>query len=208
MILAFSKEQKKAIIWSMVSVIMADGNIAPEEENLLIQIINNELNESLSILTEAGSLTQTYVIPILKTLSNEQKNIIVDYWEKLMMADGQIDPKEVQVIVAMGRSIDADVDKYRYLLGESISSRSTLQGTSWSNIDRSLEISFDSNSINGCLFNGIFGIYHYDQLNDLIQISIDDCGLSKNIIIIILSQSQNTMTVTINGRKYELTRKN
>lgn len=203
----FSHEQTKAIVWSMVSVILADRKVTSEEEKLLKHIIFNELNESISILTESRSLTQTYVISILKTLSNEQKVVIVNIWERLMMADGQISPKEAQVIVAMGNAIEADVDTYRWLLGESISVLPTLQGTSWSNIDKSFDITFDTNSVNGCLFNGTFAIYNYDKLNDNIRISIDDCGLCKNIFINILSQSQSSMTIVVNGNKYDLIRK-
>lgn len=204
----FSHEQKKAIVWTMVSVIMADRKVAPEEENLIIQIISNELNESISILNEASALTQSYVVSILKVLSDEQKNIIVNYWERLMMVDNHIDPKELHVIVAMGNAIEANVSAFRWLLGGSISVLPSLQGTSWSNIDGSFYLTFDSNSVNGCLYNGIFGIYHYDKNNDLIQISIDDCGLSKNIVITVLSQNQNSMTISLNGKRFDLIRKN
>ncbi|OKY85967.1 MAG: hypothetical protein BHV69_04010 [Bacteroidales bacterium 52_46] len=191
----------------MVSVILADNKVTPEEEKLLKHIIFNELNESISILTESRSLTQAHAISILKTLSNEQKSVIVNIWERLMMADGQIFPKEAQVIVAMGNAIEADVDTYRWLLGESISVLPTLQGTSWSNMDKSFDITFDSNSVNGCLFNGTFAIYYYDKLNGNIRISIDDCGLCKNIFIDILAQNQSLMTIALNGNKYDLIRK-
>lgn len=206
-IMNFSHEQKKAIVWTMVSVIMADCKVAPEEENLIIQIISNELNESISILNEASALTQSYVVSILKVLSDEQKNIIVNYWERLMMVDSHIDPKELHVIIAMGNAIEANVSAFRWLLGGSISILPSLKGTTWSNIDSNFNISFDSNSVNGCVYNGTFGIYHYDRLNDLIQISIDDCGLSKNVILSILSQNQNSMTVTLNGKRHDLIRK-
>ena len=203
----FSPDQKKAIVWTMVSVIMANRKVALEEEKLFKQIISNELNESVSIIKEASALTQSYVIQILKGLSNEQKNVIVNYWDRLMMADGRIDPKEVDVIIAMGNAIEADVNTFHWLLGGSISVLPSLQGTSWSNIDKSLYITFDSNSVNGCFYNGIFGIYHYDRDNDLIQIYIDDCGLSKNINLVILSQNQNSMSVALNGKRYDLIRK-
>ena len=163
-IMKFSHEQNKAIVWTMVSVIMADRKIASEEEKLFMQIISDELNESISIIKEANALTQGYVISILKGLSIDQKNIIVNYWERLMMADGHIDPKEIHVIVAMGNAIEANVSSFRWLLGGSISVLPSLQGTSWSNIDGSFYLTFDSNSVNGCLYNGIFGIYHYDCL--------------------------------------------
>lgn len=205
--IAFTHEQARAIVWSMVSVIMVDHKATQEEQQLLIKIISDELNEAVSILVESKALTQDYVIPILKKLSDEQKSKIVNFWDKLMLADGEINPKEVRLIVAMGTAIDADVSAYKYLLGQPISELRTLQGTEWSNNDGSLRIKFDSNSENGCLYNGCFGIYYYDRLNDLIKISVDDCGLSVSHVLVISSQSQNSMTVVMDGKPYVLIKK-
>ena len=205
--IAFTHEQARAVVWSMVSVIMADHKVTPKEQQLLMQIISGELNEAVSILVESRALTQDYVIPILKNLSNEQKSKVVNFWDRLMLADGEINPQEVRLIVAMGTAIDADVSAYRYLLGQPISVLHTLQGTEWSNKDGSLKIKFDSNSENGCLYNGCLGIYSYDRLNDLIRISIDDCGLCVSHILVISAQSLNSMTVVKDGKPYVLIRK-
>lgn len=205
--ITFSHEQAKAVVWSMVSVIMADRKVTPKEQQLLIKIISDELNEKVSILLESRALTQDYVVPILKKLSNEQKSQIVNFWDRLMLADGEITKRAVQLIVAMGTAIDADVSTYRYLLGQPISTLHTLQGTEWSNNDGSLKIKFDSNSENGCLYNGFFGIYYYDRLNDLIRITVNDCGLCENHILAISAQTPNSMTVVMNGRPYVLIRK-
>lgn len=205
--IAFTHEQARAVVWSMVSVIMADHKVTPKEQQLLMQIISGELNEAVSILVESRALTQDYVVPILRKLSNEQKSKVVNFWDRLMLADGEINPREVRLIVAMGTAIDADVSAYRYLLGQPISVLHTLQGTEWSNKDGSLKIKFDSNSENGCLYNGSFGIYSYDRLNDLIRISIDDCGLCVSHILVISAQSLNSMTVVKDGKPYVLIRK-
>lgn len=205
--IAFTHEQARAVVWSMVSVIMADHKVTPKEQQLLMQIISGELNEAVSILVESRALTQDYVVPILRKLSNEQKSKVVNFWDRLMLADGEINPREVRLIVAMGTAIDADVSAYRYLLGQPISVLHTLQGTEWSNKDGSLKIKFDSNSENGCLYNGCFGIYSYDRLNDLIRISIDDCGLCVSHILVISAQSLNSMTVVKDGKPYVLIRK-
>lgn len=205
--IAFTHEQARAVVWSMVSVIMADHKVTPKEQQLLMQIISGELNEAVSILVESRALTQDYVVPILRKLSNEQKSKVVNFWDRLMLADGEINPREVRLIVAMGTAIDADVSAYRYLLGQPISVLHTLQGTEWSNKDGSLKIKFDSNSENGCLYNGCLGIYSYDRLNDLIRISIDDCGLCVSHILVISAQSLNSMTVVKDGKPYVLIRK-
>lgn len=205
--IAFTHEQARAVVWSMVSVIMADHKVTPKEQQLLMQIISGELNEAVSILVESRALTQDYVVPILRKLSNEQKSKVVNFWDRLMLADGEINPREVRLIVAMGTAIDADVSAYRYLLGQPISVLHTLQGTEWSNKDGSFKIKFDSNSENGCLYNGCFGIYSYDRLNDLIRISIDDCGLCVSHILVISAQSLNSMTVVKDGKPYVLIRK-
>lgn len=203
----FSHEQAQAAVWSMVSVVMADHKVTPKEQQLLMKIISDELNETVSILVESKALTQDYVVPILRKLSNEQKSQIVAFWDKLMLADSEISPRVVHLVVAMGTAIDADVSAYRYLLGLPISVIHTLQGTEWLNKDGSMRIKFDSNSENGCLYNGCFGIYHYDRLNDLIKISVDDCGLCVNHILVISAQTQNTMTVVINGKPFVLIKK-
>lgn len=203
----FSHKQAQAIVWSMVSVIMADHKATPKEQQLLMKIISDELNETVSILVESKVLTQDYVVPILRTLSNEQKSQVVAFWDKLMLADGKITPQAVRLIVAMGTAINADVSTYRYLLGQPISVFTTLQGTEWLSNDGSLHIKFDANSENGCTYNGCFGIYQYDQLNDLISISVDGFGLSVNHILAITAQSQNSMTVAIDGKTYVLTKK-
>ena len=205
--IAFTHEQARAVVWSMVSVIMADHKVTPKEQQLLMQIISGELNEAVSILVESRALTQDYVVPILRKLSNEQKSKVVNFWDRLMLADGEINPREVRLIVAMGTAIDADVSAYRYLLGQPISVLHTLQGTEWSNKDGSLKIKFDSNSENGCLYNGCLGIYSYDRLNDLIRISIDDCGLCVSHILVISAQSLNSMTVVKDGKPYVLIKK-
>ena len=205
--IAFTHEQARAVVWSMVSVIMADHKVTPKEQQLLMQIISGELNEAVSILVESRALTQDYVVPILRKLSNEQKSKVVNFWDRLMLADGEINPREVRLIVAMGTAIDADVSAFRYLLGQPISVLHTLQGTEWSNKDGSFKIKFDSNSENGCLYNGCFGIYSYDRLNDLIRISIDDCGLCVSHILVISAQSLNSMTVVKDGKPYVLIRK-
>lgn len=205
--IAFTHEQARAVVWSMVSVIMADHKVTPKEQQLLMQIISGELNEAVSILVESMALTQDYVVPILRKLSNEQKSKVVNFWDRLMLADGEINPREVRLIVAMGTAIDADVSAYRYLLGQPISVLHTLQGTEWSNKDGRFKIKFDSNSENGCLYNGCFGIYSYDRLNDLIRISIDDCGLCVSHILVISAQSLNSMTVVKDGKPYVLIRK-
>lgn len=205
--IAFTHEQARAVVWSMVSVIMADHKVTPKEQQLLMQIISGELNEAVFILVESRALTQDYVVPILRKLSNEQKSKVVNFWDRLMLADGEINPREVRLIVAMGTAIDADVSAYRYLLGQPISVLHTLQGTEWSNKDGSFKIKFDSNSENGCLYNGCFGIYSYDRLNDLIRISIDDCGLCVSHILVISAQSLNSMTVVKDGKPYVLIRK-
>lgn len=203
----FSHKQAQAIVWSMVSVIMADHKVTPKEQQLLMKIISDELNETISILVESKALTQDYVVPILRKLSKEQKSQVVAFWDKLMLADGEITTQTVRLIVAMGTAINADVSAYKYLLGLPISVLPTLQGTEWSSNDGSLQIKFDTNSVNGCLYNGCFGIYQYDQLNDLISISVDDFGLSVNHILVITAQSQNSMTVAIDGKTYVLTKK-
>ncbi len=203
----FSHEQAQAIVWSMVSVILADHKVTPKEEQLLEKIISEELNETVSILMESRTLTQDYIVSILKKLSNEQKSQIVHLWERLMMADGEISSRVVQMIVAMGTAINADVSYFRWLLGQPISVLHTLQGTEWRTDDGSLQIKFDSNSENGCLYNGCFGIYYYDRLNDLIRIYVDDGGLYAKYILVISEQSQNSMTVKINDKLYVLIKK-
>ena len=208
MSITFSHEQAQAVVWSMVSVIMVDHKVTPKEEQFFKEIILNELNENVStILAESKDLTQNYVVSILRKLSNEQKSQVVNFWERLMMADGEMTPQTVQLIVAMGTAIGADVSIYKWLLGQPISVLPTLQGTEWSSNDGSLKIKFDANSENGCLYNGCFGIYQYDQLNDLISISVDDFGLSANHILVITAQSQNSMTVAIDDKTYVLIKK-
>ena len=208
MSITFSHEQAQAVVWSMVSVIMVDHKVTPKEEQFFKEIILNELNENVStILAESKDLTQNYVVSILRKLSNEQKSQVVNFWERLMMADGEMTPQTVQLIVAMGTAIGADVSNYKWLLGQPISVLPTLQGTEWSSNDGSLKIKFDANSENGCLYNGCFGIYQYDQLNDLISISVDDFGLSANHILVITAQSQNSMTVAIDDKTYVLIKK-
>ena len=203
----FSHKQAQAIVWSMVSVIMADHKVTPKEQQLLMKIISDELNETISILVESKALTQDYVVPILRKLSKEQKSKVVAFLDKLMLADGEITTQTIRLIVAMGTAINADVSAYKYLLGLPTSVLPTLQGTEWSSNDGSLQIKFDTNSENGCLYNGCFGIYQYDQLNNLISISVDDFGLSVNHILVITAQSQNSMTVAIDGKTYVLTKK-
>ena len=40
--ITFSHEQAKAVVWSMVSVIMADRKVTPKEQQLLIKIISDD----------------------------------------------------------------------------------------------------------------------------------------------------------------------
>lgn len=207
MSITLSHEQARAVVWSMAVIVAADRKVTPKEQQLLKEILSNELNETISILTEIRTLTQENVVSILRQLSNEQKSQVVDFWGRLMLADGEISPQAVRLIVAMGTDIGADVSSYKWLLGQPISILPTLQGTEWSSNDGSLQIKFDANSENGCLYNGCFGIYQYDQLNDLISISVDDFGLNMNHILVITAQSQNSMTVAIDGKTYVLTKK-
>ena len=208
MSITFSHEQAQAVVWTMGAVIWVDHKVTPKEQQLFKEIISGELNENVStILVEQKDLTQNYVVSILRKLSNEQKSQVVDFWERLMLVDGEITPQAVRLIVAMGTAIGADVSSYKWLLGQPISILPTLQGTEWSSNDGSLQIKFDANSENGCLYNGCFGIYQYDQLNDLISISVDDFGLNMNHILVITAQSQNSMTVAIDGKTYVLTKK-
>lgn len=204
--MTFNQEQVRAIVWSLVSVIMADKKVAPQEEERLMSIITDRLHQSIQVLIQARSLTQANVIPVLKSLSNEQKDFVVKLWDELMMVDGNIDAREVQTIVGMGRAIGANVSSYNYLLGLPISSLTSLSGTKWISTDNSIKIEFDANSVNGCSYNGGFGIYSYDRQNDMIRIAVDYCGLAMNVTIIITSQYENTMGVTINGKSYELKR--
>lgn len=202
----FNQEESRAIVWSLVSIVMADGKVAPQEQNLLMKIISERLHQTLQILVQARTLTQSNVIPVLKNLSKEQKDFIVGLWDELMMVDGNIDSREVRTIVAMGKAIGANVSSYNYLLGMPISSLESLCGTKWQSTDGSININFDANSINGCMYNDAFGIYSYDRQNDLIQITVDDCGLSRNISITITSQYGDMMGVSISGKSYDLKR--
>lgn len=113
----FSKEQKAVIIWFLVKIAEADGDINGREEELLAQTINmiefdssDKETESISLKISTYSLAE--LVHILNTLDRPNKEWFAVTTYSLIMCDGAAKDDEVGMAIYVCSQIGINEQEY------------------------------------------------------------------------------------------------
>ena len=99
----WTKEEKIAVLKSICFIIGADKKVVNAEWQLLINFFQKYGLDSTSAMDEQASMSQDRMSSIIRQLSNEDKNLVLSYWKQATSCDGNIDPKEITVLILMAK---------------------------------------------------------------------------------------------------------
>jgi uncharacterized tellurite resistance protein B-like protein len=115
---SFTLEQKIAIIHNLLVVAQCDGEMHPKEvESMKLSA------RALGIEFDVNNLSPLMLtmfrqnnIPLLKTLSKNQKEWYIIAMHTLMHSDGKVLEKEVQYCLIIAEDIGISADEYKRIL--------------------------------------------------------------------------------------------
>ncbi len=105
----FNLAEKLAIVKAIDQVILADGHIE-EEEILYLQQVMNVLEIDLSFVQEAIKFNSKQARVILQNMSDHKKGLLSIMLREMANADGNIDRKEMNLILAIFSNSGVDIE--------------------------------------------------------------------------------------------------
>lgn len=110
---SFTKEQKAAILVSLVFLAKIDGQFHPSEKNNIEQasrVLGIGLNEPLFTKIAAGG--KNAITRILNTLDKSQKEWYIITLHSLVVADGKVEENEIGFALEYAEDIGISEDEY------------------------------------------------------------------------------------------------
>lgn len=99
----WTKEEKIAVLKSLCYIIGADDKVVNAEGNLLAGYFQKYKLDSATAMYEQASMSQTTMELIIRRFSEEDKQLVLNYWKQAVSCDGDINPNEVTVLVVMAK---------------------------------------------------------------------------------------------------------
>ena len=97
----WTKEEKIAVLKSLCYIIGADKKVVNAEWQLLINYFQKYGLDSKTVMDEQASMSQEKMSSIIRLFSNEDKNLVLNYWKQAVSCDGNIDTEEIRVLILM-----------------------------------------------------------------------------------------------------------
>ena len=109
--MSWSTKQKFAVLKSIAYLVGADKKIAPQE----MQVISGFLNRyglDMSAMNEQANMSQSEMEEIISELSALDKDLIKSYWRETITCDGDVDDREVEILVMMAENCGIDLENF------------------------------------------------------------------------------------------------
>lgn len=97
----WTKEEKIAVLKSLCFIIGADEKVVNAEGLLLINYCQKYGLDFETTMNEQAAMSQDRMCSIIRQLSNEDKNLVLNYWKQAVSCDGNIALEEISVLVQM-----------------------------------------------------------------------------------------------------------
>lgn len=97
----WTKEEKIAVLKSLCYIIGADKKVVNAEWQLLINYFQKYGLDSKTVMDEQASMSQEKMSSIIRLFSNEDKNLVLNYWKQAVSCDGNINTEEIRVLLLM-----------------------------------------------------------------------------------------------------------
>ncbi|MEM6687156.1 MAG: TerB family tellurite resistance protein [Bacteroidota bacterium] len=123
----FMAHYEKAIRHSMVLVMLADGEIDPNEKDQVLKIINKFGTNDLNMAQLDAYITQvqrenedvtTYLKGVASSLNEHGKETVIKCALSVAAADGHIDDSELDLIAEMAQAMEMSKSHYKGILSE------------------------------------------------------------------------------------------
>ena len=130
----FLAEYEKAMKHSMVLIMLADGQIDPNELSTVLRIINkfghndltmDELQDYIRQVERDQEDVSTYLLRVTPSLNEHGKEVIIKSALAVASSDGHIDKSEFKVIQKMARSMDMSKAHFNGILHETMTPTSS-----------------------------------------------------------------------------------
>ena len=105
----WTKEEKIAVLKSLCYIIGADKKVVNAEWQLLINYSQKYGLDSKTAMDEQASMSQEKMSSIIRLFSNEDKNLVLNYWKQAVSCDGNINTEEIRVLLLMAEDCGINV---------------------------------------------------------------------------------------------------
>lgn len=93
----FTREQKKAILMSLIWITKVDGEQANEETEYMVRTVYPKIGADSSVLYELASYDQSQMFEVIAEMNLDQKNLVKDIWVGAVRADKKTRLSEVDM---------------------------------------------------------------------------------------------------------------
>lgn len=116
---------EKAIVHSMILVMLADGEIDEREKKVVLNVINTycrnkitsrQLDEFITIVQNENENVSKYLKKATGFLNEQGKEILIKSALSVAAADGHVDDSELKIISKMAKSLEMSSSHYKGIL--------------------------------------------------------------------------------------------
>lgn len=107
--MSWTIKEKFAVLKSIAFLVGADKRIAPQEMALISGFLK-KYGLDISAMNEQAKMTQSEMENIISNFSKTDKELVISYWKEAITCDGDIDDREVKVMVMMAENCDIDLN--------------------------------------------------------------------------------------------------